>query len=242
MGLQVALVYSYDSQGCIIVVKLTFILEAISTRKTPKNQSWNLASGNRLALAGAKCLDYMHILNMGDHKFFLFNFKQAASVPWIIGVSNPTIVLFLCHLHASLTDYDLARELLHHGIQLHTFLSLPCICPSPPIPISVPIWLAHYEFISKDYHIYIQQRCALLADPQVAQAALMQGGIVWHLAIATLNFDNVLYGPTTAATLYYQGVTLKTKDSPIKLCDDGLSQLGYDIICGLHHCYTGKCI
>lgn len=217
-------------------------LEAISTGKTPKNQSWDLASGNRLALAGAKRLGYVHILNMGDRKFFLFDFKQAASVPWIIGVSDPTVVLFLCRLHASLTDYDLARELLNRGIQFHTFLSLPCIRPSPPIPISVPIRLPHYEFTSKDYHAYVQQRCALLADPRVARAALMRGGIVWRLAIATLNFDDVLYGPTTAATLYRQGVTLKTKDSPVELCDDSLSQLEYDVICGLHHCYTGKCI
>jgi hypothetical protein len=62
---------------------------------------------------------------------------------------------------------------------------------------------------------------------------------VWRLAVATLSFDDVLEGPTTAATLQHRGIVVKTSESSVDLCDDGLSQLELDIICGLHHCQTG---
>ena len=62
---------------------------------------------------------------------------------------------------------------------------------------------------------------------------------MWRLAVATLSFDDVLEGPTTIATLQRRGTIIKTSDDSVDLCDDGLSQLELDIICGLHHCYTG---
>jgi len=63
--------------------------------------------------------------------------------------------------------------------------------------------------------------------------------IAWRLAVATLSFDDVLEGPTTAATLQRRGIIIKTSDTSVDLCDDGLSQLELDIICGLYHCLTG---
>jgi hypothetical protein len=56
--------------------------------------------------------------------------------------------------------------------------------------------------------------------------------------MATLSFDDVLHGPSVAVTNYCQGVCFKTGDNSVELCDDGLSQLKYDIICSLYHCYT----
>jgi hypothetical protein len=156
-------------------------------------------------------------------------------------VPDPTNALFLCHLDPQLTDCDLAHKLLNHGIRFHTLLPLSRIHPPPPTPICVPIQLSGYEFTPNNYHSYVQQQqCALLADPQVDHAALLQGGIVWHLAMATLSFDDVFCGPTTTAVLHCQGVPFQSVDGSIELCDDSLSQDEYNIICGLHHCYTGK--
>ena len=235
-------------------------LSALTTGKTPKNQSWDLAEDNRMALTTAKLLDHLYILDdlsngkegseglargkNPSSRLYLFNFKQLATRPWIIAVFDPAIALFLCRLDPSFTftDYEFARTLLNHGIRFHTLLPLPCVRPSPPVPVSIPIRLPGYEFTSSDYHAYVQQRSALLADPRVARAALMRGGIVWRLAMSTLSFDDVLHGPTAAVTLYRRGVAFKTRDSSVELYDDGLSQLEYDIICGLHHCYTGKYI
>ena len=105
--------------------------------------------------------------------------------------------------------------------------------------ITVPVHLPGYKFTQDDYYAYEQQRAALLSDPRVARSALLRGGIVWRIAVATLSFDDVLEGPTTAATLQRRGIIVKTNDDSTDLCDDGLSQLELDIICGLHHCYTG---
>lgn len=244
----------YDAPVALFAAEF---LNALNTSKSPKNQSWDLARSNRLALTTAKRLNHIHFINDVDReeiernkpanskkkgcqfKLYLFDFKQAATAPWIIAVPDPTTALLLCRQDASLTDYDLARELLNRGIQFHTLLSLPYIRPSPPVPVNVPIRLPRYEFTSKDYHAYVQERSALLADPRVARAALLRGGIVWCLAMATLSFDDVLHGPSVAATIYRRGVCFKTEDNSVELCDDGLSQLEYDIICGLYHCYTG---
>ena len=239
----------YDSPAAPFAAEF---LAALNSSKSPENQSWDLARSNRLALTIAKRLNHVRFINVVDReeiegnkpankgcKLYLFDLKQAASAPWIIAVPDPTNALFLCRLDASLTDYDLARELLYRGIQFHTLLPLPCIRPSPPVPVSVPIRLPRYEFTSKDYHAYVQERSALLADARVARAALLRGGIVWRLAITTLSFDDVLRRPSVAATLHHRGVCFKTGDNSVELCDDGLSQLEYDTLCGLYRCYTG---
>ena len=136
------------------------------------------------------------------------------------------------------TDLEVAQELLNHGIQFSTLLLVKPLPRSIGPVISVPIRLPDYKFTQDDYYAYKQQHAALLSDPRVVQSALLHGGIVWRLAIATLSFDDVLEGPTTAATLQCRGIIV-TSDDSTDLCDDGLSQLKLDIICGLHHCYTG---
>ena len=129
--------------------------------------------------------------------------------------------------------------------QWHSIFQFSTLLPVRPLPrsvgpvITVPVRLSGYKFTIDDYYVYEQQRAALLSDPRVARSALLRGGIVWHLAVATLSFDDVLEGPTTAATLQRRGIIVHTSDDSVDLCDDGLSQLELDIICGLYHCYTG---
>ena len=171
----------------------------------------------------------------GEDKWFVFDFKDAATVPWMVVIPNCPRAR-----GSPFTDFEVAREPLNHVIQFSTLL------PVKPLPrssigpvITVPVRLPGYKFTQDDYYAYEQQRAALLSDPRVAWSALLRGGIVWRLAVATLSFDDVLEGPTTAATLQCQGIIVKTNDDSTDLCDDGLSQLELDIICGLHHCYTG---
>src|SRR5271155_3484468 len=110
--------------------------------------------GNRIALATAKNFKSMQIhrivneeamkVDDGDDSdnvqtLFLFNFKQAASVPWMIAVPNAANTLYVCWLSPSLTDYEIGHELLNHGIEFRTLLRLPCIAPSLPIPIVIPV-------------------------------------------------------------------------------------------------------
>ena len=111
--------------------------------------------------------------------------------------------------------------------------------PSITPEITVPVRLPGYRFTQDDFYAYEQQRATLLSDPRVARSALLRGGIVWRLAVATLSFDDVLEGPTTAATLERRGIIVRSSLESVDLVDDGLSQLELDIVCGLHHCYTG---
>ena len=225
-------------------------LELLGASKTPKNATWDIANGNRMSISGSGLFRRMRVIEHtgnlgGKDKWFVFDFKDAATVPWMVAVPNVIDALFVCRLDrprargSPLTDFEVARELLNHGIQFSTLLPVKPLPRSIGPVITVPVRLPGYKFTQDDYYAYEQQRAALLSDPRVARSALLRGGIVWRLAVATLSFDDVLEGPTTAATLQRRGIIVKTNDDSTDLCDDGLSQLELDIICGLHHCYTG---
>lgn len=216
-------------------------LRFLDTSKTPKNTSWDLASGNRMSIVGSELFRRMRVIDNGEERWYVFDFKEAATVPWMVALPNVVDALYVCRLDHTgglqITDFEVARELLNHGIQFSTLLPVKPLPPSVAPAITVPVRLPGYEFTEDDYYAYEQQRAALLSDPRIARAALLRGGIVWRLAVATLSFDDVLEGPTTAATLQRRGIVIRTSDGD--LCDDGLSQLELDIICGLHHCLTG---
>ena len=224
-------------------------LQLLGASKTPKNATWDIANGNRVSISSSGLFRRMRVIertgNPGEEeKWFIFDFKEEATVPWLVAVPNVIDAFFVCRLDrprprgSPHTDLEVARELLNHGIQFSTLLPVKPLPRSIGPVISVPIRLPGYKFTQDDYYAYEQQRAALLSDPHVARSALLHGGIVWRLAVATLSFDDVLEGPTTAATLQRRGIIV-TSDDSTDLCDDGLSQLELDIICGLHHCYTG---
>jgi hypothetical protein len=225
-------------------------LELLGASKTPKNATWDIADGNRISISGSEFFRRMRVIErtgnpVGEDKWFVFDFKEAATVPWMVAVPNVVDALFVCRLDrprargSPLSDFEIARELLNHGIQFSTLLPVKPLPRSIGPAITVPVRMPGYKFTQDDYYAYEQQRAALLSDPRVARSALLRGGIVWRLAVATLSFDDVLEGPTIAATIQRRGIVVKTNDDSTDLCDDGLSQLELDIICGLHHCYTG---
>jgi len=224
-------------------------VELLGASKTPKNATWDIANGNRMSISGSGLFRRMRVIERtgnpgGEDKWFVFDFKEAATVPWMVAVPNVMDAFYVCRLHQTgglqLTDFEVARELLNRGIRFSTLLPVKSILGSiRPPPNTIPIRLPGYKFTRDDYYAYEQQRAALLSDPRIARSALLRGGIVWRLAVATLSFDDVLEGPTVAATVDRRGIVIKTSDDSTDLCDDGLTQLELDIICGLHYCYTG---
>jgi hypothetical protein len=225
-------------------------LQFLSTSRTPKNSTWDIADGNRVLISGSKLFRRMRVIEgTGDpgqeerERWYVFDFKKEATVPWMVAVPNVIDAFFVCRLDygggSNITDFEIARELLNHGIRFSTLLTVKSLPRSISPAITVPVRLANYKFTQDDYFAYEQEHAALLSDTRVARSALLHGGIVWRLAVATLSFDDVLEGPTTAATLQRRGIVVKTSDSSVDLCDDGLSQLELDIICGLHRCQTG---
>ncbi|KAF8798504.1 hypothetical protein BYT27DRAFT_7264657 [Phlegmacium glaucopus] len=223
-------------------------LNFLNDFKTPKNTTWDIADGNRMSISGSKLFRQMYVIkHMGEdgheERWHVFDFKEAATVPWKVAVPNVIDAFYVCRLDHTgglqLTDFEVARELLNRGVQFCTFLPVkPLPCSITPA-ITVPVHLSNYKFTQNNYFAYKQQCAALLSDPGVARSALLHGGIVWRLAVATLSFDDVLEGPTTAATLQRCGIVTNTSDSST-LCDDGLSQLELDIICGQGNNYASK--
>jgi hypothetical protein len=62
----------------------------------------------------------MCVIEHMEGKWYAFDFKEAATVPWMVAVPNVVDVLYVCRLHQTgglpLTDFEVARELLNHGI------------------------------------------------------------------------------------------------------------------------------
>jgi hypothetical protein len=223
-------------------------LKHLSALRTPTNATWDIATGNRLWIAKSQMFRRMRVIERFDEKdrkerWFMFDFKDSARVPWKIAVRHVNNALFVCRLDRPggipLLDFEVARELLYRGIQFSTLLPLKSLPPTIAPSVTVPVRLFGYEFTVEDYHAYEQERAALLKDPRIARAALLRGGIVWRLAVATMSFDDVLQGPSTAATVFRRGNIFRTDDESKDLCDDGLSQAELDVICGLHYCRNG---
>ena len=120
----------------------------------------------------------------GEDKWFVFDFKETATVPWMVVVPNVIDALFVCQLDhprargSPLNDVEVARELLNHGIQFSTLLPVKPLPRSIGPVITVPVRLPSYKFTQDDYYAYEQQCAALLSDPRVARSALLRGGIV----------------------------------------------------------------
>ena len=74
-------------------------------------------------------------------------------------------------------------------------------------------------------------------------AALLQGSIIWHLALDTLEFPtdaeiNVTQGPLEDAPT--RGTTIVLNDG-LELSDDTLTDEEIELICGVYKWLTGMC-
>ena len=224
-------------------------LDNLNAPRPPLNSSWDIADGNRMSLVASPKFSQMRVLKHLDDKnrpknWFIFDFGEQATMPWRIAVPHVIDALYICRLDhpgdSPLMDFEVALNLLNHGIQFCTLVALKTLPRYVAPPLAVPSRLFGYTFSIQDYYAYEQERAALLKNPRIARSALLRGGIVWRLAVTTMSFDDVLEGPSTAVTVYRQGNIFNTADSSVNLCDDGLSQDEMDVICGLHYCQNGK--
>ena len=101
-------------------------LELLGASKTPKNATWDIANGNRMSISGSGLFRRMRVIKHtgnldGEDKWFVFDFKDAAMVFWMVAVFNVIDALFVCRLDrphtrgSPLTDFKVTRELLNHG-------------------------------------------------------------------------------------------------------------------------------
>ena len=94
-------------------------LQLLSASKTPKNSTWDIANGNRLLISGSGLFQQMCVIertdNPGqDEEWFVFDFKEVATVPWMVAVTNVIDAFFVCwlgHPHprgSPLTNFEVA--------------------------------------------------------------------------------------------------------------------------------------
>src|ERR1700678_2516899 len=164
-------------------------LELLDTSKTPRNSTWDISSANWMSIMGSELFCRMCVIEHMEGKWYAFDFKEAAMVPWMVAVPNVVDVLYVCWLHQTggllLTDFEVARELLNRGIRFSTLLPVKLLpCSIHPLAITVPVRLPDYTFKRDDYYVYEQERAAILSNPCIALSALLCG----RLAIAMLSF------------------------------------------------------
>ena len=60
-----------------------------------------------------------------EEKWYVFDFKEAATVPWMVAVPNVVDTFYICQLDHTgglqITDFKVARELLNHGVNSARF-------------------------------------------------------------------------------------------------------------------------
>ena len=154
-------------------------------------------------------LRYLHYI---QPKLFLFDFGCLSTVRWKLAVMNAVDALYICWLDPNFNEYEFACCLVQQEIHFQTLLSLwdiPYLSKSSNHML--PIW---YHFSLRDCEAYCWQCSAIFAHPR-AWAALLQGGIVWHLAIEFPSFDDALQGPSIATTVYWHGLSVECQKGNI---------------------------
>ena len=134
----------------------------------------------------------------------------------------------------------LAHILLEEGVTFHTVQPLHDVYSRSSlgnIVTIVPIQLSTYIFKASDYEVYVHHHTMILSSPR-GHAALLQGGIVGHLAREHLAIDSACLGPLSSVTVHHIGFNIVDGDG-WRYWDDELTDDEIDVICGLHHCYTG---
>lgn len=218
-----------------VAVHAIRFLDCMVRKTDPENDLWDLAPGNRLSITG--CQRIAHLKQI--EPFYVFDFGQSATVPWMLAVERADVALLVCRLDKHFNDFELARALLQRGISIRTLTPLPTSQTRHPPLIPLPIRLPGYHFSPSDLMAYEDHLQLLLRNPRISRSALMAGGIVWRLAIH-VGFTGVLMGPTAAVINAKLGDSFPVVGSSVSLWDDTCTQRELDLICGAYVCFDSE--
>jgi hypothetical protein len=105
----------------------------------------------------------------------------------------------------------------------------------PSRGLVLPRRVKEYVFNRSDFSAYEAERDRFFQLPH-ARAALLDGGIVWRLAMEVLDAEDALKGPSDSANDF--GDIFSLPDGT-RLVDDCLNDDERDLICGTYVAYTG---
>ncbi len=115
-------------------------------------------------------------------------------------------------------------------------LSVPCqVHPQDAIPYR-PVG---FKLDLSDFAYYVRKRHALLKDLAVARAALMQGGLVWHIAMEHVSDPEfILSRPGNDMSSNGKCHHLQAKsNTSYHMWAEGLSKKQIDLICEVYRAY-----
>jgi hypothetical protein len=130
-------------------------------------------------------------------------------------------------------------------VSFNTFLPRPILEAQVPTShltlsnnhhIGLSEWHKGYEPGAADYEAYESVWDAFLRSLH-ARAALLKGGIIWHLAMEFFKPGLVLASPSDDALTHGQSFH-PAADAP-KYCDDELMSDELDLVCGVYQVQTG---
>ena len=170
--------------------------------------------------------------------------KAVSTVPWVLEFRDPATVL-QCFRRQETTIPELAQFLSHYGAAFTTRLRGSQIASSlaPRHHRQVELgWRTplHHGTVL-EYNFYVESRNRLLHCPY-GRAALLEGGIIWQLAVdglGSLSESLVLDGPSLDVLQHGHAVKCGN-DKQNWLWDNALSDQDRDIICGVYKVYTSQ--
>ncbi|KAJ7233490.1 hypothetical protein C8J57DRAFT_1532426 [Mycena rebaudengoi] len=171
----------------------------------------------------------------------MYEMVPEESAPWVLSFTSALSLVHAIRLTQmpGMSLEALVGHLFQYGIPFTLRTTLPAISPLPPIrsvqetEFAISIRSVGYKYKVEDYVAY-ESFCVRLLNEPHGRAALLMGGIVWHIAVEVLGLDHILAGPSASVTQKRVGTCLENT------WDDALSPLEADMICGLHEQDTGN--
>lgn len=179
-------------------------------------------------------------LNDGSVCYIIDTNSQYSTDQWSILLTDPMTVVQCMHMHFNGSLKNMARYLYYSGIPFNTCIlcDVPEVQDVPYRPLSLGWRPKEHAPTTEDYGEYQATLDRLFSQPY-ARAALLEGGLIWCIALLYLS-DGVLEvteGPsfdTSSLGRYWKLAENST------LYDDKLSNAEIDVICGVYEIATGE--
>ena len=225
---------------------LSLFLSNMLSKTAPPGFIWDIGELCDMPLAEASQDSPFRVLPItveGCHHYVVSS-KAVSTVPWVLEFRDPATVL-QCFRRQETTIPELAQFLSHYGAAFTTRLRGSQIATSlgPRHRRQVELgWrMPLHRGTALEYNFYVESRNQLLHRPH-GRAALLEGGIIWRLAVdglGSLSESLVLDGPSLDVLQYGHAVKCGS-DKQHWLWDDALSDQDRDTICGVYKVYTSQ--
>ena len=188
---------------------------------------------------------WLNLHDNGQHLYNIYSQQDLESqLSWSLVVANPVAILQCFRANLGGSVQNMAHLLLHSGIPFNTFAPSLQMDSNLPKKLTYAVHkLTHRPIKHKpttgDYTRY-EEICDQVLSHPYKQAALLEGGIVWQLALQALEYSTnseffITQGPSEDA--FSRGRSLKSDTRA--LYDNSLSDDKQDLICRVYELETG---